>query len=93
MPAGDEASEIQLIGGPDDGRDFGVLMGERALRYTRDDASLEADARATPMVAALLAGYGEEAGPGPFVIPATLDYRNAAIVRRVAAPAVDEAGS
>jgi len=85
--ADDQSSEIQLIGGPEGGRDYAVLLGERAARHGPGASAINADANVTPMVAALLASYGgEEANPLAFVVHAGLELRTAAIVRRFTGP-------
>ncbi len=89
----DQASEIQLMGGPEGGRDYGVLLGERAARFAASDGAINADASATPMVAALLASYGDDVNPLPFVVHAGLELRTAAIVRRFTGPDPDETDS
>jgi len=88
------ATEIELIGGNDHGgRDF-TLLAERAARYGATSARPDADMQATPMVAALLASYGDVTLPAaPYVINAGIDVRTAAIVRRFDYPAIAETDS
>jgi len=89
------ATDIELVGGNDSGgRDFTVLLAERAGRYGMGSARPDADMQATPMVAALLASYGEVTPPAaPYIFNAGIDVRTAAIVRRFDHAAIAETES
>jgi len=78
--------DIDLVGGSQDFHEAAVLLNERSTRYVREASMLNADAGTTPMVAALLTGYGDTDGPAPMLVHAGLELRTAAIVRRFAEP-------
>lgn len=92
----DEASrtsmEIDLVGRAHDGGDYTALLDERAARFGARPSSGETAAE-LPMVAALLASYGSGAPIETGALPAALDVRTAAIVRRFDQTSTGEAES
>jgi len=83
-------AEIELLG--DDDQNPAVLLEEREARYGTGLRDVASTGR-TPMVAALLASFGDEAAVAALGAAPRLDLRDAAIVRRVSNTPVDEATS